>query len=156
MFRNFHLIEEEGAGVLFFPTSYRLFRLPAAQAEGVRAYLQGIGPLPPEVAPVIQEEAQRAAGSPAIRKPWGETDSLCLYVAHDCNFDCAYCYNDRGRVANPRMMMAPEVAEAAFRRFFVEPGRQYAVAFYGGEPCSISAPSGRRWRSAANWRRSGG
>lgn len=134
MFRDFHLIEGEGASVLFFPTSYRLFRLPAAQAEGVRAYLQGNGPLPPEVAPVIQEEVARAVATPVIRKPWGETDSLCLYVAHDCNFDCAYCYNDRGRVANPRMMMAPEVAEAAFRRFFVEPGRQYAVAFYGGEP----------------------
>ncbi len=134
MFRDFHLIEEDGTAVLFFPTSYRLFRLPAARADGVRAYLRGSGPLPSEVAPVVREEEERAAATPAIRKPWGETDSLCLYVAHDCNLDCAYCYNDRGRIANPRMMMAPEVAEASFRRFFVEPGRQYAVAFYGGEP----------------------
>lgn len=134
MFRDFHLIEGEGAGVLFFPTSYRLFRLPPGQAEAVRAFLDGKGSLPPELGAVVSEEAQRAAATLATRKPWGETDSLCLYVAHDCNLDCAYCYNDRGRVANPRMMMAPEVAEAAFRRFFVEPGRQYAVAFYGGEP----------------------
>lgn len=134
MFRDFHLIEGEGAGILFFPPSYRLFRLPAAQADGVRAYLQGNGALPPEVAPVVQEEAERAAAMSEARRPWGETDSLCLYVAHDCNLHCTYCYNDRGRIANPGMMMAPEVAEAAFRRFFTEPGRQYAVAFYGGEP----------------------
>lgn len=130
--RDFHLIEDGETAVLFFPATYRLFRLPAAQAAGAKAFLEDRGPLPPELAPVVEEESRRAP--PADAKPWGETDSLCLYVAQDCNLSCAYCYNDGGRAAGPGRMMAPEVAEAAFRRFFTEPGRQYAASFYGGEP----------------------
>ncbi len=130
--RDFHLIEDGETAVLFFPATYRLFRLPGAQAAGAKAFLEGRGPMPPKLAPVVEEESRRAP--PADPKPWGETDSLCLYVAQECNLACAYCYNDGGRAAGPVRMMAPEVAEAAFRRFFTEPGRQYAASFYGGEP----------------------
>ncbi|NTV12166.1 MAG: radical SAM protein, partial [Zoogloea sp.] len=66
--------------------------------------------------------------------PRGDTDRLCLYLAHDCNLRCTYCYNPQGRNTAPGRMMSPAVAEAAFRRFFVTPGKRYAAAFYGGEP----------------------
>lgn len=135
MFRDFHLIRGQEDDVLFFPGSYRLIRIAKSEGDGVADYLAGRGDLPPSapVAEAIAIESTKAKVAGTF-KPWGDTDSLCLVVAHDCNLHCTYCYNNRGRVVQPGRMMEPKVAEAALRRFFVTPGKRYAVAFYGGEP----------------------
>lgn len=141
MWRDFHLIREEGADILFFPVTYRLFRVGKQEGDEISLFLSGMTKTPPggAVLKIIEAEFEKAIAevmptSDVMRHSWGETDSLCLYVAHDCNLDCSYCYNDRGRNHHPGLMMAPEIAEAAFRRFFITPGKQYAAAFYGGEP----------------------
>lgn len=133
MYRDFHVIRGDPADLLFLPRSYRVFRLAKEEGAALLAWQAGENAQPSaRVRDLLADEARKGAtGDP---RPWGDTDNLCLYVAHDCNLDCTYCYNDRGRVANPGMMMAPEVAEAAFRRFFAVPGRKYSVSMYGGEP----------------------
>lgn len=139
MFRDFHVIEDEETDILFFPTTYRLFRLPKAQGQALRAYLAGeTNGWPNDSGPLgetLAEEAAKASATAPRNSAWGATESLCLYVAQDCNLRCTYCYNHQGQAGQqgPAMMTA-EVAEAAFRRFFVTPGKRYGVAFYGGEP----------------------
>lgn len=136
MWRDFHLIRDETTDILFFPATYRLFRVSKAEGDVLGAFLGGDLEALPQgpAAQIIAAEAVKAAAIPESHRPWGETDSLCLYVAHDCNLNCTYCYNHRGQDIHPGLMMKPEVAEAAFRRFFITPGMRYAVAFYGGEP----------------------
>ncbi|MBA3998269.1 MAG: hypothetical protein C0489_05945 [Candidatus Accumulibacter sp.] len=136
MWRDFHLIRDETADILFFPATYRLFRVSRVEGDVLAAFLGGDLEALPQgpAAQIIAAEAVKAAAIPKSHRPWGETDSLCLYVAHDCNLNCTYCYNHRGQDIHPGLMMKPEVAEAAFRRFFITPGMHYAVAFYGGEP----------------------
>lgn len=131
--RDFHVIRGDPTDLLFLSRSYRVFRLAKEESEGLLAWQADRTAAPPSarIRDVLAGEAHCGAADP---RPWGETDNLCLYVAHDCNLKCTYCYNDRGRVTNPGMMMAPEIAEAAFRRFFTVPGRKYSVSMYGGEP----------------------
>lgn len=136
MWRDFHLIPDTPADILFFPTTYRLFRVAKPEGQAIGAFLAGEAAGIPDgpIAQVIAAEADKAAATEARPALWGETNSLCLYVAHDCNLDCTYCYNHRGRDTHPGLMMEPGIAEAAFRRFFSAPGKRYAAAFYGGEP----------------------
>lgn len=135
MFRDFHVIQDDEADVLFFPSTYHLYRITKADAESVEELRAGRADAAPDgvLGALIAKEAEEAEAGRGDGKPWGETDSLCLYVANDCNLQCAYCYNQQIRNAEPGMM-APEVGEAAFRRFFAQAGKHYAVAFYGGEP----------------------
>jgi len=136
MLRDFHLIRNPREDILFFPASYRLFKLPKEEGDAVIAWQESgcAAPPPGRIGSLMAAAAEHAGAEASDAQPWGEIDSLCLYVAHDCNLKCTYCYNQQGQVANPGMMMSPQVAEAAFRRFFTEPGRRYAVAMYGGEP----------------------
>jgi uncharacterized protein len=135
MFRDFHVIRDDEADILFFPATYRLYRISKADAERAEALLAGQADAAPSgvLEELIAKEASAAGSETRDSKPWGETDSLCLYVANDCNLECAYCYNRSMRSSGPGMM-SPDVAEAAFRRFFTQAGKRYAVAFYGGEP----------------------
>lgn len=134
MRRDFHVICGDPADLLFLPRSYRVFRLAKEESTALLAWqvAEDAAPTSERICDLLADEAR--SGPTGDPHPWGETDNLCLYVAHDCNLECTYCYNDRGRVANPGMMMAPEVAEIAFRRFFTVPGRKYSVSMYGGEP----------------------
>lgn len=134
MHRDFHVICGDPTDLLFLPQSYRVFRLEKEESATLLAWQTSEDATPPSarIRNVLADEV--CSGPTSDPHPWGETDNLCLYVAHDCNLECTYCYNDRGRVANPGMMMTPEVAEIAFRRFFTVPGRKYSVSMYGGEP----------------------
>ncbi len=134
MHRDFHVIRGDLTDLLFLPRSYRVFRLAKETSAGLLAWQASEDAAPPSawICDVLADEARH--DMTCEPRPWGETDNLCLYVAHDCNLECTYCYNDRGHIANPGMMMAPEVAQAAFRRFFIVPGRKYSVSMYGGEP----------------------
>lgn len=138
MFRDFHLIKGQGTDYLFFPESVKFYTVPQGLTAEIADYLAGSGNVPPAIAPLLEKEeglARNAAEKQRNRlAPSGAADSLCLYMAHDCNLACTYCYNDRGRSANAFMMMRDDVIEAALRRYFTEPGRTYAVSFYGGEP----------------------
>lgn len=131
--RDWHVVADDKASLLFFPRSYRLFRIDPEEGRELAAWHAGKGASPsPSFAHLLESEAGQPI--PADAGSWGETDNLCLYVAHDCNLRCTYCYNQQGRVAAPGRMMDPAVAEAAFRRFFASPGKRYSVAMYGGEP----------------------
>lgn len=134
MHRDFHVIRGDPADLLFLPRSYRVFRLAKEESAALLAWQTDKDAAPPStpIGSLLADEA--ASGATCDPRPWGETDNLCLYVAQDCNLACTYCYNDRGRVANPGTMMAPDIADAAFRRFFTVPSRQYSVSMYGGEP----------------------
>lgn len=134
MLCDFHVLRGSPVDILFFPRSYRLFKLARNEGDALINWQTGESAvLPPgRLGQLIAADA--GDNSESNSQPWGDTTSLCLYVAHDCNLQCTYCYNNRGHAANPGMMMAPEIAEAAFRRFFTVPGRTYAVSMYGGEP----------------------
>lgn len=135
MFRDFHVIDGKGRSYLFFPESFKLYSLSLEDGEMLRLFRDKGAPITDEIKAILLEEERKAeAGKIPAPHEEPETDSLCLYMAHDCNLSCTYCYNDRGRSANPSMMMSEDIVEAAFRRFFTAPGREYAVSFYGGEP----------------------
>lgn len=129
--RDGHLIGR--TGIVFFPESGKLYRVPAQAVDTVRAWLEADGPLPPAAEAMAQAEMTRSpAPPPAAGK--AEVTSLCLYAAHDCNLACTYCYNQRGRATAAFAMMSPDTAKAAIDRFFRKPGVSYAAALYGGEP----------------------
>lgn len=131
--RDWHVVADDKASLLFFPRSYRLFRIAPEEGRQLAAWHAGeSASLPPRFDRLLETESGQTI--PRATGDWGETDNLCLYVAHDCNLRCTYCYNQQGRVAAPGRMMEPAVAEAAFRRFFTTPGKHYSVAMYGGEP----------------------
>lgn len=131
--RDWYVVADDTASLLFFPRSYRLFRIAPEEGRQLIAWHGGESAAPPpRFARLLEAEAGQPI--PADAGGWGDTDNLCLYVAHDCNLRCTYCYNRQGRVAAPGRMMDPAVAEAAFRRFFTMPGKRYSVAMYGGEP----------------------
>lgn len=133
MWRDFHVLAGAPGQIVFFPTSGKFYAVPEETAGKLRAYLAGAAQLPPEAEAMVKGEMLKGAlGAPDSEQE--EMSSLCLYSAHDCNLACAYCYNQRGRAVKPFEMMAPETSRAAIDRFFRVPEREYALAFYGGEP----------------------
>jgi sulfatase maturation enzyme AslB (radical SAM superfamily) len=58
-----------------------------------------------------------------------ELESVCVILTDQCNFECSYCYQDRG---NQRLDF-PTLARTIdfFHPFFA---RECVVSFYGGEP----------------------
>lgn len=132
MFRDFHVIDGEKGSYIFFPGTFKFYGVSREDGKALMLFSEDGSPVRPELEAILtDEERKEAAGKDSGDM---ETDSLCLYMAHDCNLSCTYCYNDGGRSVNPDMMMTPDIAEAAFRRFFTKPGKSYAVSFYGGEP----------------------
>lgn len=62
--------------------------------------------------------------------------SLCLNVAHECNFSCAYCFAHGGDYHGETTLMSDQVAQAAID-FLVEQSdghHNVEVDFFGGEP----------------------
>jgi len=86
--------------------------------------------------------------------------SICLNVAHSCNFACTYCFAKKGSYGDSENLMTPENAKSAID-FLVKnsEGRDaLEVDFFGGEPllafntvkktvkyAKISYP-GKKWR----------
>jgi uncharacterized protein len=137
MLRDFQRISGTDEDYLFFPESTHLYTIEKAHAASVDACCAGAEPPSESLAGILVEE--EALMRMAMEKAQScltvpVTDSLCLYMAHDCNLACSYCYNDGGRVVQAPPLMSPAVIEAAFRRYFIESGKTYAVSFYGGEP----------------------
>ncbi len=138
MFRDFHLVEGPEADYLFFPESVKFYTVPKELAPTITGYLAGGDCVPPAIAPLLEKEEALAREAVETQRERltapVDADSLCFYMAHDCNLACTYCYNKQGHAANPLMMMTGDVVDAAMRRWFTEPSRTYAVSFYGGEP----------------------
>ena len=62
--------------------------------------------------------------------------SMCLNVAHACNFACKYCFAKKGSYGGSNALMSLEVAKSAIN-FLVKnsDGREHIeVDFFGGEP----------------------
>ena len=62
--------------------------------------------------------------------------SLCLNVAHECNFSCAYCFAHGGDYRGEASLMSRDVARSAID-FLVgqaDSHRNLEVDFFGGEP----------------------
>jgi uncharacterized protein len=62
--------------------------------------------------------------------------SLCLNVAHACNFACEYCFAKKGSYGGSDALMSVEVAKSAID-FIIKnsDGREHIeVDFFGGEP----------------------
>lgn len=62
--------------------------------------------------------------------------SLCLNVAHECNFACTYCFAHGGDYHGETTLMSQEVARAGIDFLVRESGnhRNVEVDFFGGEP----------------------
>ncbi|MCX6084927.1 MAG: 4Fe-4S cluster-binding domain-containing protein, partial [Caldiserica bacterium] len=62
--------------------------------------------------------------------------SLCLNVAHECNFACTYCFAHGGDYHGEVTLMTQEVARAGIDFLVRESGfhRNVEVDFFGGEP----------------------
>jgi uncharacterized protein len=62
--------------------------------------------------------------------------SLCLNVAHACNFSCAYCFAHGGDYHGEATLMTQEVARAGIDFLVRESGSHHNVEvdFFGGEP----------------------
>lgn len=137
MSRDFRRISGTGEDYLFFPESAHLYTIEKAYAASVDACCAGAEPPSGSLAGILVEEEalmRTAMDKEQFCPTVPVTDSLCLYMAHDCNLACSYCYNDGGRVVQAPPLMSSAVIEAAFRRYFTMPGKSYAVSFYGGEP----------------------
>lgn len=132
MFRDFHVIEGENDSYLFFPETFKFYAVSMEDGKTLRRFLNEGTAIRNELEAILINEEKKV--SVEMQPVNAEADSLCLYMAHDCNLFCTYCYNKGGRIANPLMMMTEETVEAAFRGFFIKPGKTYAVSFYGGEP----------------------
>jgi uncharacterized protein len=62
--------------------------------------------------------------------------SLCLNVAHECNFACTYCFAHGGDYHGEATLMSQEVARAGIDFLVRESGGHHNVEvdFFGGEP----------------------
>ncbi|MGC8575658.1 MAG: thioether cross-link-forming SCIFF peptide maturase [Caldisericum sp.] len=62
--------------------------------------------------------------------------SMCLNVAHSCNFGCLYCFAKKGNYGGSDALMSFDVAKAAIDYLAKNsPGREaLEVDFFGGEP----------------------
>jgi uncharacterized protein len=62
--------------------------------------------------------------------------SLCLNVAHECNFACTYCFAHGGGYHGEATLMSREVARAGIDFLVRESGKHHNVEvdFFGGEP----------------------
>jgi uncharacterized protein len=62
--------------------------------------------------------------------------SMCLNVAHSCNFACSYCFAKKGSYGRSNAIMSVKVAKKAIEYLHDNsPGREtLEVDFFGGEP----------------------
>ncbi|HWQ21709.1 MAG TPA: thioether cross-link-forming SCIFF peptide maturase [Clostridia bacterium] len=62
--------------------------------------------------------------------------SLCLNVAHECNFSCSYCFAHGGDYRGTATLMTRKVARAGIDFLVRESGSHHNVEvdFFGGEP----------------------
>lgn len=62
--------------------------------------------------------------------------ALCLYLAHDCNLQCRYCFGSRGGCPRSRGLMTPAVGRQAVDFLLASSGprRYIEIDFFGGEP----------------------
>jgi len=62
--------------------------------------------------------------------------SLCLNIAHACNFACKYCFAKQGNYGNKNALMSWDVAKKSIDFLYKSSeGRQHLeVDFFGGEP----------------------
>lgn len=70
-----------------------------------------------------------APGAPLVK-------SLCLNVAHDCDFRCRYCFAGTGGFGGARALMPAEVARQAVDFLLANSGdtATLEIDFFGGEP----------------------
>lgn len=132
MFRDFHVIDGKNESCLFFPETFKFYAVSMEDGKSLKRFLNEGTAIRNELMAILINEEKKV--SVEMQPVDAEADSLCLYMAHDCNLSCTYCYNDGGRSVNPSIMMSEDVAETAFRRFFTKTGKSYSVSFYGGEP----------------------
>ncbi len=86
--------------------------------------------------------------------------SLCLNVAHECNFACTYCFAHGGDYHGEVTLMTQEVARAGIDFLVRESGshRNVEVDFFGGEPLMnwdvvvVTMTYARSTYSAKKWR----
>ncbi|WP_196594517.1 thioether cross-link-forming SCIFF peptide maturase [Pectinatus sottacetonis] len=74
---------------------------------------------------------------PPVFAEKGVVKSMCLLVAHDCNFRCKYCFADSGEYGGvDRSLMSNEVGEAAVEYIIKHSGsrKHCEMDFFGGEP----------------------
>lgn len=62
--------------------------------------------------------------------------SLCLNIAHACNFACKYCFAKQGNYGNKNALMSWDIAKKSIDFLYEHSkGRQHLeVDFFGGEP----------------------
>ncbi|MGI5875722.1 MAG: thioether cross-link-forming SCIFF peptide maturase [Dethiobacteria bacterium] len=101
---------------------------PQFSSEEIATVLKEVG--------ALQEEKLLFAPMPLLKekkqRPY-HVKALCLYISHNCNLQCRYCFtrdSRAGKVSN----MTWEVAKKAIDLLLHEEGRFRDVDFFGGEP----------------------
>jgi uncharacterized protein len=150
-----HLFERGGFLVLLdvpsgsiFSLDERVYRYLQAVLADSRADAGSIQRLPGLDAQTVAEieselEQLIAAGclfTPAIQPTEDASvltlKSVCLNVAHECNFSCVYCFAHGGDYRGDMTLMTQEVARAGVDFLVRESGghKNVEVDFFGGEP----------------------
>ena len=131
-----------------FSLDERVYRYLQAVLAGSRvdaASIQRLPGLDAQTVAIIESELEQliAAGclftqavQPAEDASVLTLKSLCLNVAHDCNFSCVYCFAHGGDYRGGTTLMTREVARAGVDFLVRESGghKNVEVDFFGGEP----------------------
>jgi uncharacterized protein len=124
---------------------YRYLQAVLADSRADAASIQRLPGLDAQTVADIESELEQliAAGclfTPAIRPTEDASvltlKSLCLNVAHECNFSCVYCFAHGGDYRGDTTLMTHEVAHAGVDFLVRESGghKNVEVDFFGGEP----------------------
>lgn len=91
---------------------------------------------------ILKEIEELIAGGILFSKPIPYFESIltlksmCLNIAHSCNFACKYCFAKKGSYGNSEELMSPQTAKKAidFLTRASEENNNLEVDFFGGEP----------------------
>lgn len=63
----------------------------------------------------------------------GVPRSLCLFISHNCNLKCGYCFADYREYKKDKKLMKLDTAKKCIDKFFAHDHKNFIV-YYGGEP----------------------
>jgi len=124
---------------------YDYLQVVLENPQSTRESIQQTTGLEPEVIDEIESELERLIAAQCLftsaERPTEDASqlilkSLCLNVAHECNFACTYCFANGGDYHGQVTLMSRDVARAGIDFLVRESAshRNVEVDFFGGEP----------------------
>lgn len=124
---------------------YDYLQVVLENPQSTRESIQQTTGLEPQVIDEIESELERLIAAQCLftsaERPTEDASqlilkSLCLNVAHECNFACTYCFANGGDYHGQVTLMSRDVARAGIDFLVRESAshRNVEVDFFGGEP----------------------